>query len=221
MAHDKCKCEQLLEQKQKYSDYYDLDIDIDEWGAKYVALYMSYNIHSKKFSIKAYGDAEASTEINYCPFCGRKLEDLVKEKLNDSGFRFIHNCYIHKHTPELIEKLKQLGYKYEWQGAGEYDCLHARTGYLYGQKLNDPHVVDETYSEMAKDSDFDGIDCGDNEDLFLAIAAIRDNMYDYQWFVFADGEFRQATPDVNVNDWWHLEYHKATPQELFDYFNRK
>ena len=73
---------------------------------------------------------------------------------------FTTPCYIRKDTTELITKLKELGYKYIGQHRG--DTLSVYDGRILREFL----FEDETLG---------GIDCGTNEDLFLAIAALRDD----------------------------------------------
>ena len=74
-----------------------------------------------------------------------------------------------------------------------------------------------------------GIDCGDNEDLFLAISAISDHTDYMQWFILDASE---TYPDKNgmmvfctKEDFWdeHLTgfygtWRKAGPDELVKYF---
>lgn len=74
------------------------------------------------------------------------------------------NFYIKKHSSELIEKLKQLGYRYCKQYDNTCDCLHVRTMY-------EPYFVDEHYEDLNSDNPYDGIDCGEDEELFLKLAS--------------------------------------------------
>jgi len=70
------------------------------------------------------------------------------------------------------------------------------------------------------DIDNSFIDCGTNEELFLALAALRDDSYRYQFITDGD-EFIQisnigslALPFIEDG------FHKATPAELIEYFKR-
>lgn len=77
------------------------------------------------------------------------------------------------------------------------------------------------------------IDCGTNEDLFLAIAALRDDTDDKQIFTNGKGDFAICREDekcgglngleyVNMpNDFNIDNYHKATIEELIEYFKGK
>ena len=71
------------------------------------------------------------------------------------------------------------------------------------------------------------IDCGVNEDLFLAIAALRDDSDVYQYFVNEKGMFVFCNQSElkhvidNSEDWWDYsvsEFHKATVAELIEHF---
>lgn len=68
------------------------------------------------------------------------------------------------------------------------------------------------------------IDCGTNEELFLALAALRnDEIPDYQWFVWNDIEdegekFKQYIPDKPWQEWWWFEVHKASVEEIIEHF---
>ena len=92
--------------------------------------------------------------------------------------RFTTHCFIRKNTPEIREKLEELGYK-------DYGKLR-----LYGDPIiiycdaniffTSPFVLEgEQY--RGKYDKF--IDCGDNEELFLAVAALRDDTDYMQWFM--------------------------------------
>lgn len=133
---------------------------------------------------------------------------------------FTQPCFIRKNIEELRNLLGILGYKYEPQYDNTCDALHTRIGCSYGQ----PHFVDEHYEDLVPNDDFDGIDCGTNSELFLAIAALRDDSDKFHWFtddenwVFCDCiKFSSywAYNDVTVN---LDKVHKATVQELIEHF---
>ena len=77
---------------------------------------------------------------------------------------FTQKCFIRKNTPELVKRLEALGYKVLFSarnGYGKY--LYAFNGTVVGGEYN-------AYDEM------DGfIDCKESEELFIAIAALRDD----------------------------------------------
>lgn len=130
--------------------------------------------------------------------------------------KFIQRCYIRKNTPELREKLEALGYKILFSARNGYgDGLYAQLGFVYGEVP------------------YGGINCGENDDLFLALAARREDTDEHQWFVmdvevYADipkGTWFKAT---NTDGGKHigtqidpLYCHKATVGELIEHFINK
>lgn len=84
---------------------------------------------------------------------------------------FITPCFIRKNTPELRKKLEELGYK------------------KYGnpfQITDDSKLIttiDGEYVPYNVPLDDSFIDCGVNENLFLALAALRDDTSANQYWV--------------------------------------
>lgn len=142
---------------------------------------------------------------------------------------FLQNCYIHKRTPELIEKVINLGYKYSNQYDETCDALHTRKESTYTKA----HFVDEHYSDMDPKCEFDGIDCGENEELFLALISLRDDTDKDQWFIMDDYKGQEEMPNYfvgslfkcdcdNAMDCFGIyEYHKATVSELINFFKNE
>ena len=144
---------------------------------------------------------------------------------------FIQPCFIRKNTPELRKKLEELGYKpfgsvkYEWD-TGWGLSTDNRLGEFESFDDNGLENIIKCGSLDYEDS----IDCGDNEDLFLAIAALRDDKPDYQWFLWEhnDGEYhpeleeswKQYIPDGYWEEWWWFEVRKATVKELIEHFKK-
>lgn len=148
---------------------------------------------------------------------------------------FTTKCFIRKNTPELRDKLAKLGYhicscckfkdniwlhnfindesaRYEIHGIGAWDVEDNQE-----EVLNLYIIGNSEHPNPA-------IDCGDNEELFLAIAALRDDKIpDHQWFVWDDNEdegdkFKQYIPGEPWQDWWWFEVHKASVNELLEHF---
>lgn len=135
---------------------------------------------------------------------------------------FIQPCFIRKNTPELRKELKELGYtpnSYEcfWDDINRYLITFiSPTGFDgFGLCITDCCILDnKSY-----------IDCGTNEDLFLALAALRDDTDKWQLFIF-DGI---DVPDyfLQKGDMWicsldkHLveNCHKATVEEIIEHFS--
>ena len=150
---------------------------------------------------------------------------------------FTTPCFMCKNTPELRKKLEELGYEilnsgdttldaHNYDGKGSHKSIEegkaiiTSCGNLYG-------VVYDVDTVTKKGR----IDCGTNEELFLAIASLRDDTDDNQlftngkgdWGIYRDGsdgslsgmDFYGMPNDFNL-----LYYHKATINELIEHFNK-
>ena len=127
---------------------------------------------------------------------------------------FTTPCFIRKNTPELRKKLEELGY--ENRGKVRY----------YGEPIYIYCEMDIFYTSPCKLKIPDNyiIDCDDNEELFLSLAALRDDTDKWQLFIF-DGI---DVPDyfLQKGDMWicsldkHLveNCHKATVEEIIEHF---
>ena len=129
---------------------------------------------------------------------------------------FTTPCFIRKITPELRKKLEELGYKN--RNLYFYDCI----GVVYDGF--------DCISQWMFGSIWDFADCNDcgvNEDLFLAIAALRDDTDKYQWFT--DGNKWILCFEIEFSTCWvyndidvNLDViHKATVNELVEHFKEK
>ena len=137
--------------------------------------------------------------------------------------KFTTPCFIRKNTAELRKKLEELGYisdKNNLLNIGGFPCLytywHPNLGGIYN---GIPCYFVNSY-----------INCRTNEDLFLTLAALREDTNKGQWFVmdaevYADipkGTWFKAT---NRNGGRHigtqidpLHCHKATVEEIINHF---
>lgn len=137
---------------------------------------------------------------------------------------FTTAAFIRRNTPELRKKLDELGYRLFGAELNEDLCIFTEPEYgLYSVEFfsNIPHP-DET----------DSVDCGTNEKLFLAIAALRDDTDDSQWFVYPPENIWFICDDDDINyarenikdsvqaAWFHCS-HKATVEELIEHFKEK
>lgn len=146
---------------------------------------------------------------------------------------FTTSCFIRKNTPELRNRLKKLGIR-------PFLCDEELNAIGANIKVHNGMVAAFTCSDSLNNCD-DLIDCGTNESLFLAIAALRDDTNEYQWFV-ADSPLSVSYDDIVGNDhyfteskgsvffwdinWMHAtiisgNYHKATVEELIEHFKGK
>lgn len=131
---------------------------------------------------------------------------------------FTTPCFIRKNTPELRKKLEELGYtpnSYEcfWDDDNRYLITFiSPSGFNgYGLCITDCCIL----------SNKSYIDCGTNEDLFLAVAALRDDSNYMQWFTDGKTWFQNKQNDIEVirhgaGD--PINFHKATIEELISHF---
>lgn len=132
---------------------------------------------------------------------------------------FTTSCFIRKNTFAIRAELCKLGYENSiYSVVGDAIATSQITSHytIINQKMYDDFNPHSTWSNNR-------IDCGDNEELFLALAALRDDKPDYQWFVWDDDEvaynkFKQYIPGEPWQDWWWFEVHKATVKELIEHF---
>lgn len=143
---------------------------------------------------------------------------------------FTTPCFIRKNTPELRKKLEELGYTYTQNGSAEWfipieelECLvtYPAIGYYQG-------CAGYWYE--------DNVDCGTNEALFLALAALRDDTNENQWFICKEEKWDEDyNGEIIVyyeeGDWLLWDYYsfmedlssdfrKATKEEIIEHFNR-
>ena len=137
---------------------------------------------------------------------------------------FTTSCFIRKNTPELRNRLKKLGIR-------PFLCDEELNAIGANIKVHKGMVAAFTCSDSLNNCD-DLIDCGTNESLFLAIAALRDDTDNNQMFINGKGDwgicrdggdgglegldFYGIPNDLNVDN-----YHKATVEELIEHFKGK
>lgn len=98
---------------------------------------------------------------------------------------FTTPCFIRKNTPELRKKLEELGYEilnsgnttldaHNYDGNGSHKSIEEGRAIItsYGNLYGVIYDID-TVTKKGR------IDCGTNEELFLAIAALRDDTDKY------------------------------------------
>lgn len=139
---------------------------------------------------------------------------------------FTTPCFIRKSTKELTEKVYKLGGR---DGRSFWHCGYLTL--LLAEKQQFTCLDDEHgNAEMLIEKGF--IDCGTNEELFLAIAALRDDTDDNQLFTNGKGDWgicRDGSdgglPGMDFygipNDFNLSYYHKATVNELIEHFKEK
>jgi hypothetical protein len=145
---------------------------------------------------------------------------------------FTTPCFIRKNTPELRRELEELGYEilfgnttldtYNYDGNGSHKSIEEGRAIItsYGNLYGVIYDID-TVTKKGR------IDCGTNEELFLAIAALRGDTDKNQWFT--DGDKWILCPEIKFFIYWvyndvdvNLDViHKATVNELIEHFKTK
>ena len=135
---------------------------------------------------------------------------------------FTQACFIRKNTYDLRHSLNNIGKTNCTQRV--FPILISNYEIYYGV-----HDFEESIDNLMLNG---FIDCGTNEELFLAIAALRDDSDIHQWFVM-DAEIYT---EISKGDWFvatdikggkhvgtqidPLYCHKATVEELIKHFNK-
>lgn len=143
---------------------------------------------------------------------------------------FTTPCFIRKNTETLRNNLEEVGYLNNYpKWTNNCSIIWA---YQYPMKGFDTpnYVIADSFDiPFDKHSALCGkfVDCGTNEELFLAIAALRDDTDKYQWFT--DGDKWILCPAIKFSTYWVYydidvnidTVHKATVDELIEHFKGK
>lgn len=131
---------------------------------------------------------------------------------------FLQPCFIRKNTPELRKKLEELGYTYngrdtESWGASALYCFDGKYYEVYPAKPSRYHSI---------------IDCGENEELFFALATLRDDTDKNQWVIDEANEcfgWENSWSICDKDDMnervVYTHYRKATVEEIIEHFKDK
>ena len=114
---------------------------------------------------------------------------------------FTQACLIRDYNRDLISKIENIGYRnygnpFQFT---DFSILHT--------------TIDGYYVPYRVQVDSSWIDCGTNEELFLAISDLRDDSDRFQWFIDPCG-------------YWHFNptsldgLRKATVSELIEHFKK-
>lgn len=144
---------------------------------------------------------------------------------------FTTPCFIRKNTPELRKKLEELGYlllnsnnttldAHNFDGRGNHKTIDEGNAII--TSLGGYYGVIYEIDNVTK---YGRIDCGDNEDLFLAIATLREDNDKNQWFVTERGDWKLSDVEHGFIDKYKViyhfktfKYHKASVEELIEHF---
>lgn len=129
---------------------------------------------------------------------------------------FTTPCYIRKNTPELRQKLEELGYTED-----THILSYMKRGKIYVY-LTVTNIGRYWFSTELSNHNH-SIDCGTNEQLFLALAALRDNSDYKQWFITSKGKwilskYHKKRCNSLYNGKWRVTARKATEEELIKHF---
>lgn len=144
---------------------------------------------------------------------------------------FIQPCFIRKNTPEIRKKLEELGYKPSYP-IFIYPKVfkHIAACNFFGSKYYGVSDDEVSHHGEIKDAIKNGgmIDCGDNEELFLSLAALRDDTDINQWIIdeanecFGDDDSWMICDKDNMNDRVvYTHYRKATVEEIIEHFKKE
>lgn len=124
---------------------------------------------------------------------------------------FIQECFVR--NPEnkfrLIVELERLGYQPMYMN--------------WRNNIGGSNLVCEGQTWHCTDSDNKPwcIDCGTNEEMFLALAALRDDTDKNQWFVDdITGVWERCESEL-PSKYMQMHGHKATAEEIVEHFKNK
>ena len=146
---------------------------------------------------------------------------------------FIQPCFIRKKTQELIDKLITMGYNYPIKYHEIFPNLltvpYKGHGWASLIAVSDKEIDLALKTQINQNPT---IDCGTNEELFLALAALRDDTDINQWFIMDVEEYLY----INQGDWFlatdrnggkhigtqidPMYCHKATVEEIIERFKK-
>ena len=130
---------------------------------------------------------------------------------------FTTPCFIRKNSKELVDKLLTIGY-YPLTTSDIYEQYE----YLYVSE-NHSGIIDDYPFFSGGNIEFanrywanrqDMIDCGINEDLFLAIAALRNDIDDHQLFKLPNGKVVKCECESRIDMWGDFEDDEEHPAKM-------
>ena len=126
---------------------------------------------------------------------------------------FTQKCFIRKNSEDLRKKLGLIGKR-------SLCTIHDEILTTYLDRHYSLINLDGTIDMLSEDG---FIDCSTNEELFLSIAALRDDSDIHQWFIHQDCSFLKCECDSKIDMWGDYEYpeiypRKATVEELIKHF---
>lgn len=130
---------------------------------------------------------------------------------------FTQSCFIRKNTSELRNKLEEFGYT---TSTICKDCNIATSSILGKYSIISDWQLNSTNPHITWNNGH-RIDCGTNEELFLAIASLRDDSDYMQWFTDGEKWLQNKQNDIEVISYGAcnlINFHKAIVEELIEHF---
>ena len=127
---------------------------------------------------------------------------------------FTQKCFIRKNSEDLRKKLGLIGKR-------SLCTIHDEILTTYLDRHYSLINLDGTIDMLSEDG---FIDCGTNEELFLSIAALRDDSDRFQWFTNDVFWIKCSQIDLkneldnNYEEFCVADFHKATVEELIKHF---
>lgn len=116
---------------------------------------------------------------------------------------FTQECFIQENNQLLRLRLEELGYEKSMLFEGDLPYLY--TNICKGGELKSSYDEANFDAPILFHTNGSIINCKGNEDLFLAIAALRDDSNEHQWFVWDDDDegdkWKLYDNDSNWS-WW-------------------
>lgn len=141
---------------------------------------------------------------------------------------FKQNVFIRLSTPEIVDKLYRLGNR---QGTNFW---YSKNSTLLIAESDKYYCLDDERGNAEELIKRGYIDCQNNEELFLAIAALRNDSDKHQWFICKlDYLSCHNLETINKGDWQlNIKYNrltyslkhlwrKASVKELIKHFTKK
>ena len=145
---------------------------------------------------------------------------------------FTTPCFIRKNTPELRKKLEELGYEPShrisiypnvYQNLAVCNFFGNRYYGVSDKEVSRPGNIEDAIKNRGM------IDCGTNEELFLALAALRNDTDKNQWVIDEANEcffgWENSWSICDKDDMnervVYTHYRKATVEEIIEHFKDK
>lgn len=135
---------------------------------------------------------------------------------------FTTPCFIHKNTPELRKKLEELRYNHPTDVIEDERFCIATSPANCNYHIIIKGAFDDTNPHYTWNC-AGRIDCGPNEELFLAIAALRDDTSNNQYWIFDEDFYKWKKGDFIIGRFGRCSCycHVATVEELIEHFKEK